>query len=263
MALVLPGLGKAATTVLPGPSFAGLGRQRKIAILGNHRTIAHAPWDDGSWELWAHTSSSFVVRRTPDRYFDLHPKVWWEAEGSWKKGYKAWLAQLQTPIFMQEKFAAVPASIRYPKERILAEFRRYFTSQTAWMIELALTEGVTHLALYGIAYEHYTEYATQRAGAEYWLGFAEGRGVQIVLPEGTPICRFPSKLYGYESHEGGVLQDEYKWSPKVTADKANKSGPLIDVTDPTVPPLRDLGEPIAEDRSKLFDAPPMAQEIGA
>lgn len=250
------GSGERRRVTLPGPVFAGMGRLRKIAILGNHRSLVDAPFDDPSWELWAHTSTSRTreMRRTPERYFDLHGRDWWELEGAWKRGfYVEWLQRLRTPIFMQEAYRDIPAAIQFPKERILAEFRRYFTSQTAWMIALALTEGVTHLGLFGIAYEHYTEYATQRAGAEYWLGFAEGRGVQIVTPKSTPILRTPWPLYGYQSHVGGTLHEAYKWSPPVTKKETAMAAPgmqPVEMDNPKGrPPLRDLGEPIAWNRS--------------
>ena len=101
---------------------------------------------------------------------------------------------------MQAQYKSVPQSIRYPKERILAEYRRYITSQTGWMIALALTEGVTHLGFFGIHYAHKDERGWQLACAEYWIGVAEGRGVQIVIPPGSPLLH-NTRLYGYESHD--------------------------------------------------------------
>jgi hypothetical protein len=92
--------------------------------------------------------------------------------------------------------------VRYPKERVLAEFPRYFTSHAAWMIALALTEGVTHLGFFGIHYALDEEHKKQRSGCEFWMGVAIGRGVQIVNPPGSPLMREPGWLYGYESHEG-------------------------------------------------------------
>ena len=35
---------------------AGLGRLRKIALLGGSLTLAYAPWHDTTWELWSHAS---------------------------------------------------------------------------------------------------------------------------------------------------------------------------------------------------------------
>ena len=108
---------------------------------------------------------------------------------------------LTTPIYMQKHYPEIPASVRYPKERIQAEWPNLpFGSQTAWMIALALAEGATHIGLYGIHYQHESEYWDQRANAELWIGIALGRGVQVLIPEGAPIAREPVDLYGYESH---------------------------------------------------------------
>jgi hypothetical protein len=54
---------------------------------------------------------------------------------------------------MQRHYPEIPQSVMYPKGRVVAEFRRYFTSQAAWMIALALTEGVTHVGFFGIHYD--------------------------------------------------------------------------------------------------------------
>jgi hypothetical protein len=70
------------------------------------------------------------------------------------------------------------------------------------MIALALSEGVTHLGFYGIHYALDEEHKKQRAGCEFWMGIAVGKGVQIVNPPGSPLLREPGWLYGYESHSG-------------------------------------------------------------
>lgn len=105
---------------------------------------------------------------------------------------------------MQEHHDDVPASVEYPKDRILLEFggiRRYFKNQVAWMIALAMSEGVTHLGLWGINYGHDTEYEIQRGSAEYWLGRVEERGIHLYLPNECSLLAEPVGLYGYESHD--------------------------------------------------------------
>lgn len=183
--------------IIPSP-IVGLGRQRKIAIIGAAHTVDFAPWYDHTWEIWAHSTVYPLCKRV-DRYFDLHPWSW--ITGKKVPGYVEWLTTLKTPIYMQRKFPAVPASVRFPRERLLSEFRRYFTSQAAWMMALALTEGVTHLGFFGVHYALDEEHRKQRAGCEYWMGVCEGRGVQLVLPPGSPLLRQPNWLYGYESHD--------------------------------------------------------------
>lgn len=234
---------------VPGVYFAGLGRLRKIAIIGNAPTVHHAPWDDPSWEIWAHATSEQYCQRV-DRYFDLHPKLFWSKAKKRAPHYQRWLKQLDVPIFMQRHYHEIPRSIAYPRVRVLSEFRRYMTSQAAWMIALALTEGVTHIGLFGVHYACDQEHAAQRAGCEYWLGVAEGRGVQIVLPEGNPILRTPSRLYGYESHDEGFLHASYKLSfasPTVSGPAEKRT--LFPVGQPDTPRLKDLGVPVNWDQS--------------
>jgi hypothetical protein len=122
---------------------------------------------------------------------------------------------------MWERYPEIPASVKYPKDRILLEYggiRRYFKNHLAWMMALAFSEGVTHLALFGINYGHFTEYAIQRGSAEYWLGRAEERGIHLILPDECTLLAEPKGLYGYESHdEHGQLLDAYKpKAPKPT-----------------------------------------------
>jgi hypothetical protein len=139
---------------------------RKIGLLGSHSaSLKTCPWQDPSWELWGHGSSRTWYRRELDRYFDLHPRACWTKNGKVSSKYTEWLKTTTVPVYMQEHHEDVPASIEYPKERILLEFggiRRYFKNQTAWMIALAMSEGVTHLGLWGINYGHDTEYEIQR-----------------------------------------------------------------------------------------------------
>lgn len=202
-------------TVSPPSRAVSTGRViRKVALLGSHsESLQWCPWDDLSWELWGHAASRVWYRRQPDRYFDLHRKECWTA-GRKGETYLAWLGQNTVPIFMQEKHRKVPASRRYPVERVLMEYggaRRYFKNQLAWMIALAFTEGVTQIGLFGINYGAETEYGLQRGSAEYWLGRAEERGVHLVLPPGCTLLSEPVGLYGYESHdETGMLLPAFK-----------------------------------------------------
>lgn len=199
------------------PPRAGFGRLRKIGLLGSHEaTLKHCPWDDPSWELWGHSSSRGFYQRPPERYFDLHRPECWTKTNRKGKRYLDWLARNTVPIYMQRRWPEVPASIAYPLDRIRAEFRPYFTGHAAYMIALALVEGVTHLGFFGINYGKDSngvdaEYLTQRGSCEYWMGVAEARGVHLVLPKGSTLLAEPRELYGYESHdEEGVLIESYR-----------------------------------------------------
>lgn len=190
---------------------------RRIGIFGAHMpSLVDAPWQDPSWELWGHASARSFYSRPMDRYFDLHPRSVWTRGG--KKGalYPEWLAKQTTPIYMQQRFPDVPASIEYPRRRVFQEFayahgRKYFTNHVAWMVALAIMEGATAVGLWGINYAIESEYVRQRGSAEYWLGQLDARGITVVLPEQCSLLNDPARLYGYDSHdkETGLLVPEY------------------------------------------------------
>jgi hypothetical protein len=205
-------------------SVAAPGRLRKVGLLGSHtNSLVYAPWDDPSWELWGHSSARYLYKRQPDLYFDLHRKECWTRRNNMKAQYPVWLSTNGVPIYMQAKHKEVPASRKYPLENVLMEIPeryRYFTNHVAYMIALALSQGVTHLGLFGINYGHRSEYQTQRGSAEFWLGVAHGRGVHLVLPGSSTLLQEPKGLYGYNSHdENGKLEKEYQFVPAVVTEQ--------------------------------------------
>ena len=245
------------------PAMAGVGRLRKIALLGGATTLKYAPFHDLSWELWAHMSCRKHCAREPDLFFDLHPEALWRdpKKKFWDQQYEKWLRQNHVPIMMQEQYKDIPCSIRYPFESMITEFPRgYMTNTVAYMVALALMEGVTHLALYGCHYDSATEYGPQRGCAEYWCGVAEGRGVQVMIPPKCDLLNRPSLLYGYESHPDGKRDPSYKFSlgPKSATEahleeKAIReaassaqtafAASLTPSSAPDATPLRDIGLP--------------------
>ena len=231
-----------------------IGQTRKIAILGGAATIRFAPWADMSWELWSHASCRDRCKRAPDLLFDLHPPELWRSpvRKNWDPEYLKWLKRNHLPIYMQDRYKEVPASIKYPFETMITEFPRgYMTNQSAYMIALALMQGVTHLAVYGCHYQHHSEYWVQRGSMEYWLGVAEGRGVHVLIPPQCDLLNRPSLLYGYESHPGGKRDPSYKMdaapTPPTTIMGGADPGPLltkdgvptilVPVESPNCPPL--------------------------
>lgn len=236
-------------------------KTKKLGLLGATANLKHAPWFDPSWTLAAHPCCRPQCLREPDWYFDLHrPEMFRVKKKGWIKDYHGWLKTLQTPIFMQKNWSDVPMSVKYPLKRIQAEFRSYFTNQCAYMIALAMTEGVTHIGLFGCQYSHATEHGVQRDSLTYWLGRFEQAGGTIVLPpeDNTLLCS-PPLLYGYESHdEMGQLVPQYRAS--VTVSKKAKNGdvdprPLTTLDRAKVPALGNGEAPNWKVFDELFAVP--------
>lgn len=251
---------------------AGVGRLRKIAMIGGGESIQYVPWQDPTWETWVHASCRHLCKREPDLLWDLHPPELWRdsKKKTWDPKFYDWIKTNRVPIMMQQVYPDVPASIKYPFEQVITEFPRgYMTNHVAYMIALALQEGVTHIGLFGCDYHMGSEYGPQRGCAEYWLGVAEGRGVHVQLPPKCDLLNKPSLLYGYESHPNGVRDPSYSFTigpmrvrgnaeakPTVNGEGAD----LISVNDPKCPALRDMG--IAPNPNGFEDYIKQAQQMG-
>ena len=161
---------------------------------------------------------------------------------------------------MQQHYPDVPASIKYPLEQVVTEFPwGYMTNTVAYMIALALMEGVTHIGIFGADYVGASEYLAQRGCCEYWLGVAEGRGVHLRFPPGCDLLNRPHLLYGYESHPNGKRHACYGVPkggftvPKPGADGKSVPTELTIIPEggsqqKDIPKLRDLGVPPAVER---------------
>jgi hypothetical protein len=121
-------------------------------------------------------------------------------------------------IMMQEEHPDIPGSEEFPLQEILddmvpAEFHeeireqmirdvKYATSTMPYMIGLAIYEGFDRIELYGFEMASETEYVDQKPCAEFWMGLAYGRGLEVYLPKGCRLLGQSTKLYGYEAVKG-------------------------------------------------------------
>lgn len=186
---------------------------KRIAILGTAPTWRDTPWDDPSLEIWA--LNDFWVLQPPrvDRWFDLHPLDKMYFASKQKKvnvhqvpagyfvrpeGHVEWLRAQTIPVYVQDaKALGSPSARTFPKAEIERMIGPYFASSPAWMVGLALLEGVTELHIYGIHLATEWEYLKQKPNLTFLLGLAAGRGVKLVLPKGSPLLT-ESHQYAYD-----------------------------------------------------------------
>jgi len=198
---------------------------KKVAIVGFAGTKDLAPYNDPECEIWSVNNLYKFIPRT-DRIFQLHNPASLQKNHHGISGeeHLKFLQTTEIPVYMQEKYDDIPASVRYPLQEMIKEFGiartddpqtkdAYFTNSISFMIALAIYEGFTDIGIYGVDMAVNTEYNEQRPSCEYYIGIAKGRGINIHLPAESDLLK-TRFVYGYE--------EEKKWAWKLKLNKTVK-----------------------------------------
>lgn len=204
----------------------------KIAIIGYTSSLHDAPWDDPTWEKWPVNNLHTLI---PDlwpkatAWFNLHR--WSESQPGALDGIREdtahldWVKEGHMPVYLFpeviEAAAAegheFPTAVAFPRDALLDAFKgadlagwRYFTNSVSWMIAYAIGRIEENgqggeIALYGIDMAQQTEYGVQRPSCEYWLGVAEGAGINVTIAPKADLlkCAF---LYGGDEGSDFIIK---------------------------------------------------------
>lgn len=203
---------------------------KRIAIVGCSDTKNLAPYDDPSWEVWA-MNNSFVHTKRQDCWFEIHPikevnGVFWRREllrpgvfrfskdfrGQPVNDYMRMLADLDVPIYMQQKWDCIPKSTPYPIQQITAKFGTYFTNSVSYMIALAIMQiaeagAKGEIGCWGVDMATGSEYGPQRPSCEFFLGIAAGLGIAITIPPQADLLK-TKFLYGFQEQEAAAWEEK-------------------------------------------------------
>jgi len=111
---------------------------------------------------------------------------------------------------MQQEYDGIPRSVAYPLRDVQAQIGvvkgehkvgGIFSSTFAYMTALALLQGFERIEFYGIELVLDGEYAFQREAMAFWVGKADGMGVEVWMPEACHLLEMP--LYGYDELRRG------------------------------------------------------------
>ena len=173
-------------------------KRKKVAIVGFAESSRHlAPFDDPEWEIWAMNQLYRHIPRAT-RWWEMHKfPDYLTIDPVPGTDYAAWLRDCPIPVYMCEKQADVPNSVRFPLEDMVATFGDYYYSTISYMLALAIQEGFEEIGLWGIDLAHDSEYEYQKPSAEYFLGIAIGRGITIHLPNQSALLKGLYR-YGYQ-----------------------------------------------------------------
>lgn len=230
--------GSGAVTIVPDIADDPRPR-RNVALVGYTTSREETPYRDPAWERWGmnnlHKHKDIGAQiDTFTRWYDLHvtdPDDL-DADDNTPLGDRAHLAWLREehpfPIYLMDPFEGVvqdadgepllslaertgfPSAVPFPKLQILSQFMRYFTNTVSWQIAHAIFDALhddttvfSKLGLFGIDMATGTEYAAQRPSVEYFLGLAQGLGVQLLIPPSSDLLK-AAELYGGEDENSGM-----------------------------------------------------------
>lgn len=178
-------------------------KREKVAIVGSAWTTRYqAPLDDSTWEIWTMNSMRHYARDglRADRCWEMHP-LSIQDEHDW-----SFLRDPPAPVYMFDVYPEVPMSVRFPMERIEDVFGvsggkpgDFFACSMCYQIALAILEGFTTVGLFGIELDRGSarERTLERASVAWWCGYAQGRGIEIVIPFWSMLLAHPLR-YGYD-----------------------------------------------------------------
>lgn len=190
--------------------------RKKVAIIGYTNHQCFAPWQDDSWEIWGLNDLYEVMPQYNEHLLkgDVWDRMQWFQvhrndhaqfhEGARDPHHLDWLKNAKCPVWMFEPRPEIPNAQRYPIDETLALFpRAYFNNTISWMIAKALLDGYKTIGIWGVdmaldGVHGQSEYSHQRPSVEYFVGWADGHGVEFYIPIESEICKC-GFLYGKDN----------------------------------------------------------------
>ncbi len=190
--------------------------KKTVAIVGSaFNTGQWAPFDEEGVEIWTLNEihgEHWVEEKCVTAWFQLHKK--WAFTKEHPYNHWEWLQEEHPfPIHMQMVYDDIPTSVEYPLREIQKELihiirgelpiKKVFGSTFTYAMALALSKDYAfeRIELYGIEMLLEGEYANQRETMSFWLGKADGMGVDVWMPAQCSLLLQP--LYAYEETRKG------------------------------------------------------------
>lgn len=221
-----------------------------IAIIGfgQNSQPPERVWADDGIEKWT-LNHGHVLDARWDRLFEFHGAGTIDLESALHTRGVSQLDALRSeqrrPIYMREARADVPASVRFDIERWVMYFGRYCEKlqrkpycvmAVGFMIGEAIIRlmdttdnvrfgrnlGASRISLYGIEMTDDEEWAHQRACCEFLLGWAQGMGIPVSVPDASAVFA-STGLYEYDS---GEVTEVLNWQLAHLAQRSDKAKDL-------------------------------------
>ncbi|MGE0722813.1 MAG: hypothetical protein AB7O45_00485 [Alphaproteobacteria bacterium] len=137
-----------------------------------------------------------------------------------------WMRTAPGPIYTSRPHPDYPGLVAYPLEAVInAAGADYFNGTPPYALALAIAIGVRRLSLYGFDYSYPNQHDAEqgRGCAEYWIGRAEARGIEVEVAASSTLLDAYLKgapgrprYYGYDTvdvrvarrSDGGVTVEQ-------------------------------------------------------
>ena len=171
---------------------------RTVAIVGMYKaTVAEFDFNRSDCDVWVfnETISGNKLPRA-DAVFQMHrPVIWRSKTNRNDPGHYDWLQNNRTlPVYMIESMRCSHVR-QYQVRGTKASKRLSICCVVSYALALAIYQGYERIEVYGVEMETETEYGHQRDGVTYWVGVAQGRGIEV---DYHSINVLKSPLYGFD-----------------------------------------------------------------
>lgn len=159
---------------------------KKIAIVGGSPSSENlAPFADESWQIWVHGNQyDRHQRRRVNRIFEIHDDL-----SEHPPQYAQWIVDKNVPTIVGRNFPIqAPHITVFPFDDANQLMGQHLTSTPAYMMALAILEGATDIAIYGVdmAVDSH-EYFYQRPAMYAWIAYAKALGIVVTIPKESSL----------------------------------------------------------------------------
>lgn len=198
-----------------------LKKNKKVSIIGFAGSWYQAPWKDKDMDFWGINelykysgpeAAKYKVNPHYDVWFEIHDIL--NSPSKQQKEHQNFLQTLNIPLVTQKHWDKYPSSMAYPRKEVKeyfnsnfvmsgvgAEFTDY-SNQISWMTALAIMLGYEEIHIYGVDMAANTEYNFQRASCQFFIGYAAGKGIKVLIPKSSELCKHYCD-YGFETDNAG------------------------------------------------------------
>ena len=186
--------------------------KKVVMIAGNSKEKFFQ--EDHDSEIWGLNGIRPDWIKRFDRMFNLHLRAGLERD--WKKGLEKdveWINDNpDTPFYVLDEWKDAPTALIFPRHEFSYQPREsYHASSLDWMVAYAIHLGFREIELHGIGFVgELGEPLSARSCIEYWCGYAEGLGINVVSSKDVDLFYQyhyvkTNTVYGYD--EVDLIED--------------------------------------------------------